>query len=98
MITDGGPNDEGFEDVFRELQKLEDEKRVMTLAIGVEGYNEEMLKQIMPWYEAIVDGVKQNRQRIFRIGGFNFAELFIIPRFEIRDLGNTHLADDPLGF
>ena len=75
MITDGGPNDD-YQSVFQELQQLEDNKSVVTWAIGVEGYNEELLKQIMPWYTATIDGVPQKRQRLFRLEGLNFAKLF----------------------
>jgi uncharacterized protein YegL len=74
MITDGGPNDD-YVDVFKELQELENKKKVMTWVVGIEGYDEELLCQIMPKYEAIVDGVMQIRQRIFRLEGFNFLEL-----------------------
>jgi uncharacterized protein YegL len=75
MITDGGPNDD-YVEAFQKLQELENKKSVMTWAIGVEGYEEELLKQIMPWYEAIIDGVPQKKQRIFRLEGLNFGDLF----------------------
>jgi len=88
MITDGGPNDD-YEDVFRELQQKENDKSVVTWAIGVEGYNEELLKQIMPWYEAIIDGEKQKRQRIFKLEGLNFAELFEFLSNSMVGLGNS---------
>jgi uncharacterized protein YegL len=76
MITDGGPNDEDYDTAFQELQELENRKSVMTWAIGVEGYEEDLLRQIMPWYEAIIDGVPQKKQRIFRLEGLNFGDLF----------------------
>jgi uncharacterized protein YegL len=89
MITDGEPNDENYDAAFRELQKQEDKKSVMTWAIGVEGYNERLLQHIMPWYEVIIDGVPQKRQRIFKLEGLNFNELFEFLSNSIAKLANN---------
>jgi uncharacterized protein YegL len=113
MITDGGPNDSNYQEAFRILAEAEKGNKVMTWAIGVEGYAEDVLKQLMPHYNATIDGQVSQRQRIFRLGGLNFADLFEWLSNSLASLSTsvpgtfkgvetpdamTQVEDDPYGF
>jgi uncharacterized protein YegL len=89
MITDGEPNDQDYESAFSLLRDKEAEKKVITWAIGVEGYNEGLLKRHMPVYETRIEGGSKKEQRIFRVQGQNFRQLFEWLSRSLVDLANA---------
>lgn len=46
LITDGEPNDPGWEQVFREMRRLQEQKKVVIWVLGVSGYKREVMRTL----------------------------------------------------
>jgi uncharacterized protein YegL len=65
LIALSNPSDD-YINAFKEFQGLENNKKVVTYPFGVEGYNEGLLKQMMLWYDAEIEGVVQKKSAYFQ--------------------------------
>lgn len=61
-ITDGGPNDEGWQAAKTRLREYDDGKHCVTYCFGTQGYNKQIAQDIF--------------KRVFELNGTNFSSIF----------------------